>query len=107
MTPERWAMVERLYHAALQRDASERDRFVAEACAGNDALRREVVSLLDHDGSAAFLSTPAAVQADHVLPSGGVSHLRPDVSNVAHRLVERGQRRQSARAPEWSPRAVS
>ena len=52
MTPERWAMVERLYHAALERDASERDRFVEEACAGNDALRREVVSLLDHDGEA-------------------------------------------------------
>ena len=73
MTPERWAMVERLYHAALERDASERDRFVEEACAGNDALRREVVSLLDHDGSAAFLSTPASAQAGHVMPSGGVS----------------------------------
>src|SRR5436189_1144173 len=73
MTPERWAMVERLYHAALQRDASERDRFVAEACAGDDALRREVVSLLGHDGSAAFLSTPAATQVGHVMPSASVS----------------------------------
>ena len=70
MTPERWAAVERLYHSALQRDASERERFLAEACAGDDALRGEVKSLLAHDGSAAFLSTPAAVQAGHVMSSG-------------------------------------
>jgi Tol biopolymer transport system component len=67
MTPERWATVERLYHEALTRSANERQGFLAEACAGDDALRREVESLLDHDGSAAFLSTPAAVQA---MPSG-------------------------------------
>src|SRR5262245_52386202 len=70
MTPERWAAVERLYHAALERDASDRGRFLAGACAGDDALRGEVESLLAHDGSAAFLSTPAAVQAGHVMPSG-------------------------------------
>jgi hypothetical protein len=34
---------------------------------GDDALRGEVESLLAHDGSAAFLSTPAAVQAGHVM----------------------------------------
>ena len=69
MTPERWAAVERLYHAALGRDASERGGFLAEACAGDDALRGEVESLLDHDGGAAFLSTPATVQAGHVMPN--------------------------------------
>jgi serine/threonine protein kinase len=73
MTPERWAAVERLYHAALRRDTSERGRFLAEACAGDDALRAEVESLLAHDGSAAFLSTPAAVQAGHVTTSGSLS----------------------------------
>src|SRR4029450_1462791 len=67
MSPERWATVERLYHEALTRSANERQGFLAEACAGDDALRREVESLLDHDGSAAFLSPPAAVQA---MPSG-------------------------------------
>jgi Tol biopolymer transport system component len=70
MTPERWATVERLYHEALNRGANEREVFLAEACAGDDALRREVESLLDHDGSAAFLSTPATVQAGHATRSG-------------------------------------
>jgi serine/threonine protein kinase len=69
MTPERWATVERLYHEAVTRGASERAAFLAEGCAGDDALRREVESLLEHDGSAAFLSTPAAVQAVQVVPS--------------------------------------
>src|SRR5262245_52334815 len=66
MTPERWTAVERVYHAALGRDEAERGPFLAKACAGDEALRREVESLLEHDGSSAFLSTPAAVQAGHI-----------------------------------------
>ena len=58
-TPERWAQVERLYHEALRQGAHEREAFLAVACAGDDALRREIESLLAHDGGAAFLSTPA------------------------------------------------
>ncbi len=58
-TPERWARVERLYHEALAHSAHEREAFLAVACAGDDALRREIESLLAHDGRAAFLSTPA------------------------------------------------
>src|SRR5262245_2534021 len=73
ITPERWAIVERLYRAALERDEAERRPFLAEACVGDDALRGEVESLLDHDGSAAFLSTPAAVQEGHVPPSDSSS----------------------------------
>ncbi len=47
MTPERWREIERLYHAALERDAAERAAFLNEACGGDEALRREVESLLD------------------------------------------------------------
>ncbi len=58
-TPERWATVERLYHEALTRGAPEREAFLTDACAGDDPLRREIESLLAHDGGAGFLSTPA------------------------------------------------
>ena len=58
-TPERWARTERLYHEALARGAHERGLFLTDACAGDDQLRRDVESLLAHDGGAAFLSTPA------------------------------------------------
>jgi hypothetical protein len=44
--PERWATVERLYHEALTRPVGGRSAFLAEACAGDDDLRREVESLL-------------------------------------------------------------
>ena len=48
MTPERWQEIERLYHAALERDADERAAFLAAACGGDEALRHEVESLLAH-----------------------------------------------------------
>jgi len=60
MTPERWREIERLYHAALERDADERAAFLADACGGDQALRGEVESLLDHQARAgAFIETPA------------------------------------------------
>ena len=46
MERERWLKVERLYHAARRREGSERARFLREACAGDESLRREVESLL-------------------------------------------------------------
>ena len=51
MDPERWRHVETLYHATLARPAGERAAFLAEACAGDEWLRREVQSLLDQPGS--------------------------------------------------------
>ena len=61
MTPDRWSQIERVYHLALERAAGERDNFLTAGCAGDEALRHEVESLLAHDGKAAFLSTPAVV----------------------------------------------
>src|SRR6185503_7811734 len=46
MNSEQWKQVEALYNAALEINADEREGFVAAACAGDEALRREVVSLL-------------------------------------------------------------
>ena len=46
MTPDRWAMVERLYHAASARPAGERSAYLAEACAEDPGLQQEVESLL-------------------------------------------------------------
>lgn len=60
MKPERWQEIEQLYHAALQRDASERATFLVEACNGDDALRREVESLLRYEPQAEnFIESPA------------------------------------------------
>jgi hypothetical protein len=47
MTPERWERVQELYHASRARSDDERAQFLAGACEGDDALRREVQALLD------------------------------------------------------------
>ena len=70
MTPERWQQIERLYHEALTRDASERGAFLASTCGGDEMLRREVESLLAQpvsaagplDGAAAALVTDLAAR---------------------------------------------
>jgi eukaryotic-like serine/threonine-protein kinase len=63
MTPERWRMVEDVLNAALACAPARRGAVVAAACAGEEALRREVESLLPaHDRAAHddFLERPAA-----------------------------------------------
>ncbi|HEX8652188.1 MAG TPA: protein kinase [Pyrinomonadaceae bacterium] len=59
MPPERWQEVEGLVQAAMERAPDERAAFLAEVCADDDDLRREVESLLLFDGQATgFLETP-------------------------------------------------
>src|SRR5262245_40770359 len=60
MTPEHWHDIERLYHAALEREPSQREIFLRDATAGDDNLLREVQELLaqDDDTSEAFLKLP-------------------------------------------------
>ncbi|MGH9834177.1 MAG: hypothetical protein ACRD9Y_14250 [Blastocatellia bacterium] len=52
MKPERWKQVEQLYHAALEHEPGAREAFLAQACAGDEDLRREVEELLRYDGEA-------------------------------------------------------
>jgi eukaryotic-like serine/threonine-protein kinase len=60
LTPERWQEVERLYHAALERGEGERAGFLTGACGGDEELRREVESLLEHEAEAEhFIDSPA------------------------------------------------
>src|SRR5438132_14425034 len=50
MTPDRWRKIEELYHSALEREENEGIAFLNEVCAGDEALRREVESLLACEG---------------------------------------------------------
>jgi hypothetical protein len=43
---DRWSEVEQLYHAALECKPDERSEFLHEKCGDDEALRREVESLL-------------------------------------------------------------
>ena len=60
MEPERWTRVEQLYHAALEVTESQREAFIEETCAGNEALMREVRTLLAQPQAPdSFLEAPA------------------------------------------------
>jgi len=60
MNNERWQEVERLYHSTLAKDANERAAFLAQACAGDETLRREVESLIALEPHAKeFIESPA------------------------------------------------
>ncbi len=51
MDRDRWRQIEQLYHAALERAPNERAAFLAETCADDSGLRREVEELLRYDGA--------------------------------------------------------
>ena len=60
MTPEHWEQIEAVFQAALTRDAIDRSAFVDRECAGNEALRTEVMALLSaEEASRNFLSGSA------------------------------------------------
>jgi tetratricopeptide (TPR) repeat protein/tRNA A-37 threonylcarbamoyl transferase component Bud32 len=63
MQAERWSRVKEIFAAALEMDAAERARYVAEACAGDAELHAEVSSLLEsHETVGDFIEQPAAVR---------------------------------------------
>ena len=60
MKPERLQQIEQVYHAALEREPSQRAAFLDAACSGDHELRQEVESLLGYKSEAAdFIETPA------------------------------------------------
>jgi predicted Ser/Thr protein kinase len=78
VTPERWQRIARIYDAIAELDGAARDSFLSDACAGDDSLRAEVESLLQHDAADVVLDSPAWTTAaslfddDPVLPPGSV-----------------------------------
>jgi hypothetical protein len=46
MDPQQWQQVDNLLHLVLDRPPEDRDAFLRQACAGDEALEHEVRSLL-------------------------------------------------------------
>ncbi|HXH50945.1 MAG TPA: serine/threonine-protein kinase, partial [Terriglobia bacterium] len=68
MDPERWKQVDELLQQALERPADEREEFLRRACGGDEALEREIRSLLaSHQEAGSFLENPAADAARQIL----------------------------------------
>ena len=78
MTPERFKQINKLADAALECDAAERDSFLARACAGDDELRRAIVSLIARQQRAEqehFWSQPAVAEFAESLAESPTSFL--------------------------------
>jgi hypothetical protein len=58
-----WQQIEKLYHSALEHEPRQRQAFLRQACAGDEALRREVESLLAHKEQAEDLIEDPALEA--------------------------------------------
>ncbi|MGH9837769.1 MAG: hypothetical protein ACREEM_03190 [Blastocatellia bacterium] len=69
MKPEEWRQIEQLYLDGLERPPEQRPAFLAAACADdNEAIRREVESLLANEGEMEqFLETPPGIFAARLL----------------------------------------
>jgi serine/threonine protein kinase len=85
MDPERWRKVEGIFHKALEAGDSGRVGVLEESCAGDEAMRREVESLLaQHDNAGDFIETPAF--AASVAPASGSGTPRP-ISSLTKTVI--------------------
>jgi len=83
---DRWKQVEDCYHFAQERPPDERARFLAQACAHDPELRREVESLLGHEGQAdGLLESPAW---DQVTPPDETNTFAPGEAEASFRALK-------------------
>src|SRR5262245_57208338 len=80
MEKQRWRQIETLYHAALEHEPGARDAYLAQACAGDEELRREVEELLRYDGAAeSFMQDNALAVAAQALEPNELSQTAPQL----------------------------
>jgi eukaryotic-like serine/threonine-protein kinase len=86
VTADEWQRVRDVFEAALERAPADRAAFVSESCAGAEAVRAEVTSLLRaHQRAGDFMEAPAAeAAADPVADPSGESL---EGKTVGHYLV--------------------
>jgi serine/threonine protein kinase/Tfp pilus assembly protein PilF len=71
MQPGRWQLIDQLFHEALNRQRDERTQFLAQACADDELLRKEVEALVaSHEGADSFIEAPASALAAALLAKG-------------------------------------
>jgi serine/threonine protein kinase/Tol biopolymer transport system component len=68
VSPDDWPRLKQVFAGARALPADLREAYLAETCAGNEALRHEVESLLALEAQAkSFLETPAVLPADSLV----------------------------------------
>jgi eukaryotic-like serine/threonine-protein kinase len=88
MDSHRWKQVDNLLQAVLERPPEERDAFLCHACMGDEALEREVRSLLTSQETAgSFLEHPAIEIAARELASEQSEDAREAANGLIGRTV--------------------
>ncbi|HEY9403682.1 MAG TPA: protein kinase [Pyrinomonadaceae bacterium] len=86
MTPERWRRVETVFQTALDIRPENREQFLADACAGDEVLHREVERLIEgYEAADEFLEQPA-LDLQQVAGSELPTLRQEDISASAHSL---------------------
>ena len=67
INPERWQRLAKIYELVADEDPATRQALLADACAGDDALRLEVESLLQQDETSDLLDRPVWATAAALL----------------------------------------
>ena len=89
MTPDRWTEVESLFHAALAQQPEAREAFLVEACGGDEPLRQQVASLLEHDRTDThFMDQPAIQVAARQLAQDFAGGEIPTTSREVHDMAD-------------------
>jgi serine/threonine protein kinase/tetratricopeptide (TPR) repeat protein len=70
LTHERWQQVARIYELVLEQDVTAREARLSEACAGDEALVREVKSLLSQDTKGLIVDRSVWATAAPLLDAG-------------------------------------
>lgn len=77
MTPERWQQVKQIFNSAVRIEPASRPAFLIDACGSDEALRKEVESLIEaHEEDGSFIDSPA-LEHSTVLADAETSSLRP------------------------------
>ncbi|HSE96931.1 MAG TPA: serine/threonine-protein kinase, partial [Blastocatellia bacterium] len=66
MDQVRWQQIDNILLAVLELEPAERTSFIEQACAGDEDLKSEVISLLSFDEQALDLDTPAFESAAYI-----------------------------------------
>jgi tetratricopeptide (TPR) repeat protein len=70
LTPESWRSLSGIFNAARERDPADRDEFLRRECAGDEAMRSELIRWLEEDAKGTgILDRPAWADATESMPA--------------------------------------
>src|SRR3954468_17847585 len=91
MTAQHWQQIKEIFNVAIELDGGERAAFIVRACAGDEALRREVETLIrSHEEDGSFIDAPAYEVAAGWLADGDAQSLTGQQINHYKMLSELG-----------------